>query len=183
MPTTYINFHAPINLHTTQILMGHISLKLTAKFDDFYIMFSTPGGEVSSGITLYNFLRDIPATVTMHNTGNVDSSGNVAFLAADTRYACSNSTFMYHGVYWNVGNMRLVEQNTRQYLRMILADQARMGDIVVNRTAIKSGRIKKFFREAATIDAKQALVMGIIHEIADANIPNGADLISFAFQP
>jgi ATP-dependent protease ClpP protease subunit len=79
MPTTYINFHAQINAHTTQNLMAAIAQKLMAGTDHFYIMLSTPGGEVASGLTLYNFLRAIPARITMHNVGNVDSIGKCNF--------------------------------------------------------------------------------------------------------
>ena len=89
MPTTYINFHAPITQLTCQNLMTVIAQKLTAGTDQFCMLLSTPGGEVQSGITLYNFLRAIPAPVTMHNVGNVHSIGNAIFLAADERYACA----------------------------------------------------------------------------------------------
>ena len=67
MPTTYINFHAPINQLTTQNLMTAISQKMAAGTTDFYILLSTPGGDVASGITVYNFLRGLPHPVTMHN--------------------------------------------------------------------------------------------------------------------
>ena len=43
MPTTYINFHAPVNPHTTQNLMTVIAQKLATGTDHFYIMLSTPG--------------------------------------------------------------------------------------------------------------------------------------------
>jgi ATP-dependent protease ClpP protease subunit len=92
MPKAYINFHAGINQFTAQNFMTVIGQKMAAGIDDFYILFSTPGGEVPSGMTVYNFLRAIPATVTMHNIGNVDSIGNAIFLAANTRLACPHST-------------------------------------------------------------------------------------------
>jgi ATP-dependent protease ClpP protease subunit len=73
MPTTHINFHAPINPHTTQNFMTAISQKLMAGADHFYVLLSTPGDDVQSGLTVYNFLRALPARVTMHNIGNVES--------------------------------------------------------------------------------------------------------------
>ena len=117
MPTTYINFHAPINTVTVQNLMAAISQKLMAGTNEFYFLLSTPGGEVTSGLTLYNFLRAIPAKVTMHNVGNVNSIGNAIFVAADkgNRFACAHSTFMFHGVGVNIQNMRFEERNTREF--------------------------------------------------------------------
>jgi ATP-dependent Clp protease protease subunit len=126
MPTTYINFHAGITQSTVQNLMTVIAQKLAAGTTAFYILLSTPGGQVQSGMTVYNFLRSIPAQITMHNTGNVDSIGNAIFLAANTRYACQHSTFMFHGVGIQVQNLTLKEQRAREILHSILADVARV---------------------------------------------------------
>jgi ATP-dependent protease ClpP protease subunit len=183
MPITYINFHAGITPHTTQNLMTAISQKLVAGATEFYILLSTPGGDVASGVTVYNFLRALPVPVTMHNVGNVDSIGNAIFLAANTRRACAHSTFMFHGVGFDVTNVRLEEKNARELLHGILANQSRIADIIVERTNIDRRRSRQLFREARTKDANDALAVGIIHEIADAAIPAGSDIVSFVFNP
>jgi ATP-dependent protease ClpP protease subunit len=180
MPTTYINFHAQINLQTTQNLMAAISQKLMQGTDAFYFLFSTPGGAVMSGMTLYNFLRAIPAAITMHNVGNVDSIGNAIFVAADAtnRFAAAHSTFMFHGVGVDIQNARLEEKNAREVVHSILADQKRIADILVDRTGFGAGQARKLFREARTKDAVQAKSSGLIADIRDAQIPAGADIIS-----
>jgi ATP-dependent protease ClpP protease subunit len=157
MPTTYINFHAQVNPFTVQNLMTAISQKLASGTDQFYVMLSTPGGHVQSGITVYNFLRALPSRLTMHNIGNVDSIGNAIFLAADERIACAHSTFMFHGVGFDVQNLRVEEKNARELLHGILADQIRIADIIVARTAINRNRSRKLFREARTKNANEAL--------------------------
>lgn len=183
MQTTYINFHAPINQFTAQNLMTAMSQKMTAGTTDFYIMFSTPGGEVPSGVSLYNYLRGVPTDITMHNMGNVNSIGNAIFLAANKRIARAHSTFMFHGVGFEVKSVRLEEKNTREFLRGILADQARIADIIVDRTNINARRARQLFREATTKNAHDALASGLIHNISDIALPAGADVISFVFNP
>jgi ATP-dependent protease ClpP protease subunit len=183
MPTTYINFHAPINTHTTQNLMAAMAQKVVAGTTDFYILLSTPGGEVASGLTVYNFLRALPTPITMHNIGNVDSIGNAIFLAADTRLACAHSTFMFHGVGFDVKSVRLEEKYARELLHGILADQGRIADIIVQRTNINRRRSRQLFREARTKNADDALAAGIIGSIADPTIPAGGDILSFVFNP
>lgn len=183
MPTTYVNFHAAITKHTSQNLMTALAQKMAAGTDHFYFLLSTPGGEVQSGLTVYNFLRAIPVRITMHNIGNVDSIGNAIFLAADERYACAHSTFMFHGVGFDVVNLRVEEKNARELLHGILADQVRIADIIVQRTGINRNHSRKLFREARTKDASNALGTGIIQRITDPNIPAGADLMSFVFPP
>ena len=183
MPTTYINFHAAINPNTAQNLMSAISQKLNAGTTHFFILLSTPGGTVPSGMTVYNFLRGIPAQVTMHNIGNVNSIGNAIFLAANDRFACAHSTFMFHGVGQPIQNLTLEEKRAREILGSILADRTRMADIIVQRTNIPRRRARQLFREARTKNANEALAAGIIQQITDPAIPAGADLISFIFNP
>jgi ATP-dependent protease ClpP protease subunit len=162
MATTYINFHAPVTVQTVQNLMAAISHKLMAGTTDFYFLISTPGGQVMSGLTLYNFLRALPVPVTMHNIGNVDSIGNAIFVAANTRVACAHSTFMFHGVGVDIQNARFEEKNAREVVHSILADQKRIADILVRRTSLTLNQARKLFREAQTKDAVQAQSAGIV---------------------
>lgn len=137
-----------------------------------------------AGVTLYNFLRSIPAPVDMHNMGNVDSIGNAIFLAGRHRYACAHSTFMFHGVGIAAqNNMRIEERNARDLLHSILADQGRISDIIVDRTNISPSGARKLFRETRTKDANGALEAGIIQGISNPTIPLGADMISLVLGP
>jgi ATP-dependent Clp protease, protease subunit len=178
MPTTYINFHAQVTMQTVQNLMAAISHKLMAGTTEFYFLISTPGGQVMSGLTLYNFLRSLPVPLTMHNVGNVDSIGNAIFVAADTRVACAHSTFMFHGVGVDIQNARFEEKNAREVVHSILADQKRIADILVERTRLTLNQARKLFREAQTKDAVHARSAGLVTDIRDAQIPPAADLVS-----
>lgn len=64
------------------------------------------GGNVQSGIFLYNILMSMPFDVVTHNIGNVDSIANAIFLAGRTRYSTRSATFMFHGVAFDLnGNV------------------------------------------------------------------------------
>src|SRR5947208_681344 len=104
---------------------------------EVYLLLSTPGGGVMNGMNLYNVLRAMPFKLTTHNVGNVDSIGNAVFLAGEVRYACPHSTFMFHGVGFDVqGSVRLEEQGLRERLEGVLADQARIASIIEERSHI-----------------------------------------------
>jgi ATP-dependent Clp protease, protease subunit len=150
--------------------------------DEIYLMLSTPGGAVPSGLTLYNFLRSLPCRLVTHNMGNVDSIGNAVFLAADHRIACPHSTFMFHGVGFDVTNgMRLEEKNVRESLESILSDQKRIGNVISDRTSITPNETGELFREASTKDANFAFQKGIVHEISDLQIPAGCPILTLVF--
>jgi ATP-dependent protease ClpP protease subunit len=138
---------------------------------------------VPKGITTYNTLRAMPFKLVTHNVGNVDSVGNVVFLAGEERLACPHSTFMFHGVAWPANEG---EQLTRGVLRErtdgLLADEKRIGSIIRERTNLRAADVDALFSEAKTKDATEAVSGGIVHEIKDVQIPPGIPIFSLVFQ-
>ena len=181
--TTYISFSAEIVPQTTETLIAVLSEQVNKKVDEVYLMLSTPGGSVMHGLNLYNVLKGLPLKLIVHNVGNVDSIGNAVFLAGIERYACPQSTFMFHGVGFDIKNsQRLEEKFLRERLDGLLQDQRRIGAIIGQHTNLNDRQIRNLFREARTKDADYALSCGIIHAIRDVNIPAGNPIISLVFQ-
>lgn len=178
MTITYLNFHAPITDKSVQSVIAVVSQLSVAGTTDLELLFSTPGGSVSSGIALYNFLRAVPLNLTIHNMGNVDSIGNAIFLAGRLRNACPHSTFMFHGVGFDFNNVHFKEQNLRETLQSLQADQTRMASIICDRTSLKTDEAAELFREARTKNANDALVAGIVHTISDVKIPAGSTILT-----
>ena len=136
-----------------------------------------------NGMNLYNMMRAMPFKLITHNVGNVDSIGNTIFLAGEERYASPHSTFMFHGVGFNMPEgVRLEEKLLRERLDGILADQKRIGSVIEERTQLPTNKIKALFREAGTKDAPYAASVGIVHEIRELQIPAGSPVISLVFQ-
>ena len=68
-----------------------------------------------NGLNIYNVLIGMPFELITHNVGNVDSIANAVFLAGTKRYACPHSTFMFHGVGFDItAGMRLEEKFLKQ---------------------------------------------------------------------
>jgi ATP-dependent protease ClpP protease subunit len=181
--TVYISFSAEIIPHTTESLIATAANFVNQGTKQIYLMISTPGGSVMHGMNLYNVLRSLPVELITHNVGNVDSIGNAVFLAGSKRYACANSTFMFHGVGFDVRQqIRMEEKFLRERLDSITADQKRIGDIISQRTRISKEDVEKLFLEAQTKDAAFAAGCGIIDEIRDVQIPVGSPVVALVFQ-
>ena len=181
--TTYVSFSAEIIPQTTETLIAVMAEQANKNENEVYLLLSTPGGKVMCGMTLYNTLRSMPFKLIIHNVGNVDSIGNAIFLAGNERYASPHSTFMFHGVGFDMPQgSRLEEKNTREKLDAILQDQTRIGAIIRDHTNLDEGQVSELFREARTKDAEWALEKGIINNIRDVNIPPGSPIISLVFQ-
>ena len=135
------------------------------------------------GVSLFNALRAMPFKLITHNVGNVDSIGNAVFLAGEERYACSNSTFMFHGVGFDITNaMRFEEKLLRERLNSILSDQRRIGQIIQSRTTIPEAEVERLFLEQQTKDVTYARANGIIHDVREVKIPHGVPVLQLVFK-
>ena len=182
-PRQYLSFSAEISPITTESLL-HVCAQVIEKgIPEVYLLLSTPGGSVMNGMNIYNVLRGMPFNLITHNVGNVDSIGNVVFLAGNERYASPHTTFTYHGVYYEFAQKRFEEKDSRELLQAIQADHARMAAIIAQRASFTDdAEIRKLFLEAETRDTAFAQAKRIIHAVRDVEIPAGAPVHQFVFQ-
>ncbi len=182
-PLVYVSFSAEINANTTESLISVMANCSNLQVKEVYLLLSTGGGQVMEGMNLYNVLRGMPFELTTHNVGNVDSIGNVIFLAGHKRYATPNATFMFHGVGFDVKlNQRLEEKNLRELLNGVDSNHKRFGDIITQHTSLSAKESASLFREAKTEDATWAIDKGVIHEIRDVQLASGCPIISLVFK-
>jgi len=173
----YVSFCGRIQRESMNALIGTCTELANAGVDALYLMLSTPGGSVESAVAAYNLLRGMPFRVTTHNVGSVDSMGNVLFLAGDERYACPHSSFMFHGVGFNVSSRTRFEmKNLREKVDSVESDQRKIAAILADRTRIPAGKIDALFHEAVTREPDYALAHGIIDDVRELVIPAGAEV-------
>ena len=178
----YITFSAEINTSTTESLLAVLAQAVTEGYEEVHLLLSTQGGSVMSGMNLYNVMRGLPYHLITHNVGNVDSIGNVVFLAGKQRYACPQTTFTFHGVLYDTGQREIQEERLLQTrLDSVRREHDRIGAIVAERTEISQERAAGFFAEAETINAADAVGLGIVHEIRPITIPAGAAIAALTF--
>ena len=179
----YLSFSAEINTNTAENLMAVFAQHYNTGVRDFYLLFSSTGGSVVSGINIYNYLRSLPIKLTTHNIGIVDSIANVIFLAADTRYAVKNSSFLFHGVGFDIMQpTRFEEKNVKEKMEMIQRDQKLIADIIAERTKLSVTEVEEMFLETKTKTPQEAKDKDIIADIKEVKIPDGAQVFQFVFQ-
>ncbi len=179
----YLSFSAEVNVSTTEILLAAATQFATRGVKTINLLLSTAGGQVTSGITLYNTLRALPIKLITHNMGSVNSVGNVVFLAGEERYSSQNATFMFHGVGFEVPSQTRFEQkNLRERLDSLIADEKKLGEIIADRTSLTPQEVNQLFLEAVTKDANYARSKGIIDEIRDVQIPPGSAVQQLVFK-
>lgn len=174
--TVYINFYDAIDLvkvnkfilFTTDLINKHNPTEL-------YYFFSSKGGDVDAGFTLYNFLVSLQSKliVTIHNIGTVDSIANIIFVAAQKRYAAPNASFLFHGISLNFNAAPQGRTAIKENLSMLDGMESRMAATLTKNTKMTEEEIKILFHQGEGKDVKFALEKGIISEIKTPSIPKG----------
>lgn len=153
-----------------------VSANLNPNINHLYILINTPGGGVNLGIVIHNYLKSLPIEVTTHNVGQVDSIGNVIFVAGKNRFANSNSTFLFHGVasgQW----AGLSVPKAKEAISQLENDENRMTTILRENTNLLARDIRAFYREGKSITPEKALEKGIIQEVKEVEIDPRARVI------
>ncbi|MBS0250136.1 MAG: ATP-dependent Clp protease proteolytic subunit [Proteobacteria bacterium] len=165
-------FSAGIDPQSANAFIQQLAQLQAAKVDKLTIAMNSGGGNVHAGILMYNAIRAMPFEVTTHNIGHVDSIANIIFLAGSTRYACGPSTFMFHGVGFDLNaGQRLEEASLEAMLDTVLTDHKRMSAIIAGQTGLSPEAGMELFKQQKTKDAKWAKDNGLIKEIRDFAYP------------
>lgn len=176
----YINYVDGIDQNKVKNIIGIISnIYAQEKPDILYFLISSNGGEVDAGVTLYNFLKSLPVKIITHNIGSIDSIANVIFVAGDERFAVPHSTFLFHGVIFNlIGPTSLSLPQLNEMKDRINKNHDTIAGIVCENTKMEEKEIKELFAQGETKDANFALQKGIVNEIKLAEIPKDAPFIT-----
>ena len=171
----YITFSSDIGPPSVDAIIKACTQMRDKGVKCIYILFSTTGGSTIHGIHLYNVLRGLDVRIITHNTGSVNSIGNVVFLAGQERYCVPNSSFLFHQVGIKMREGHCTTKDLLEKLDTITADQNNIIRIVQTRTRFSSREeVEKLFQHQVTKDSAYAKKRGIVHDIKPSRIPKGA---------
>lgn len=177
--TIFVNYFDSITDQKAKALMAICADLMLRKPTQLYFLFSSQGGSVNAGITLYNYLRALPTEIVMHNTGSIDSIATVIFLAGQKRYAATHSTFLFHGVQCNFGQgSSLNAAQLQERTSNLQQDENKMAGILTGCSKLTDGEVRELFRQGESKDLAFAIDKGIIHEIRDPKVPPDAPFIA-----
>jgi ATP-dependent Clp protease protease subunit len=180
VPAVYIKFFARVDQATISALMSAVEQKLAQGAKELVLLLSSPGGTVFHGLTAYNFLRGIPATVTTHNFGSVDSIGVVLFCAGSHRFSVPHARFLLHAVQANFSQgASLEEQQLEERLKGLRIDIENIAGVIAANTGRSEEAVTQDMLNRTTLNPEQAVDYGLVHEIREQLLPpGGGELVS-----
>lgn len=177
-----VSFNSQVDQGTASALMAVLGQAINDGHDEIHLLLNTPGGTVGDGIAVYNFIRALHPRVVTYNVGSVNSIGNVIYQAGDARICAITSSFMFHGVGFDINNARFELKELRERVQNIQNDQAMISEIMVRHTRLNTADIDKLFLEMAFLRADEALNRGIADEVRDIYLPPGLPVMQLVFQ-
>lgn len=92
-----INFAGKVTLKKTNDLTSYIHKQMQEGVKDFILNINSSGGDSDAGISAYQYLKQLPISITTYNTGNVQSAAALIYCSGAKRYTLPHSFFMLHG--------------------------------------------------------------------------------------
>lgn len=180
---TVIKFFAPVNEVTIYALMGLIESRMKEGRNTFSLLISSLGGSVFHGLSAFNYLRGIPADITTHNFGSVDSIGVVLYCGGKRRFCVPQARFLLHGVsipFQHGANLK--EKQLEEKLKSLRSDVENIARAIAASTGQDAKKVAKAMLDRSTLNPEQALKWGLVHEIKTELYPLGSEVISIQYQ-
>ena len=178
-----IRFFAPVIDATVNALMNAVDQKMKQGIKEFIILISSPGGSVIHGMSAYNYLKGLPASITTHNFGSVDSIGIVLYCAGSKRLSVPQARFLFHGV--NVqfqGQQNLDEKLLEERLKGLRIDMENIAKVIAANTGKSARDATDAMFERITLNPEEARSWGLVHEIQSELFEAGSEVIAIQFQ-
>lgn len=169
---------AEVNPQTALALMRAIDSRIAGGATHVHLLLSSPGGSVFHGLSIHNFLRGVPASVTTYNFGSVDSIGVVIFCAGSKRHCVPNARFHIHGVKLNFkGPAVFDEKGLEECLKLLKTDYTNVARVIAATTGRAERTVLKDMNTQTSLMPEQAKKYGLVHEVNAHLLPEGAGMI------
>lgn len=149
------------------IITSLLYLEKTDPDSPVTLIINSPGGEVRSGLAVYDVLSLMKSPVITVCMGQAASMGSIIFLAGDKKIMLPHSELMIHDPSYgsfNADHMKPHEIQERVDSLRKTGDE--LVRIVVNRTGNDEETIRQKMKEDSFFNADEALAFGLATKIA-----------------
>ena len=162
----------PIEDHMANLIIAQMLFLESENPDkDIHLYINSPGGEVYSGMAIYDTIQYVPCDVATFSVGLCASMGTVLLTAgaAGKRHAMPNSTIhMHQPLSGTQGQASDIEIHARETLRI----QDRLRQIIADHTGQSYERIARDSDRDFWLNAEQAAEYGLVDEVLKPDPPS-----------
>ncbi len=162
-----IFFNKPCDSETCCELMKQLMyLEEDDNTSEVTIYINSPGGEVTSGIAVYDYIRLMKSPVRTVCTGICASMASILFLAGDKREMFPHTEVMMHDPSYSLKTFDGVKPNQiAELLANIVKTRDMIAGIIAQRTGMQFDEVLKITANDSYFKADEALKLGIATKI------------------
>lgn len=124
-------------------------------------------------------MKALPVQITTHNIGQIDSIASVIFAAGTKRCANAQASFLFHGVSMHYEHQDFIESQLQEQYIQVKRLRENIASAFASYTGLSIADAQALMVSGATVlSAQEALSKAIIHEIRDAAIPPGSQVVA-----
>lgn len=151
-----------IDINLSNIVIGQLLYLDKESNEDIFVYINSPGGEITSGMAIYDTFNYIKSTVITIGIGICASMGAFLLACGNKRYALENTEIMIHEPSSEVGG---IASNIKLQSDRILKKRKLITSILAKKTKKNYKQILHDTKNDYYMSAKEALKYGIIDEI------------------
>lgn len=169
----YLNRDIFIDLSISTAIVSEVLLQLMYlekqdKNTPVNIYINSPGGSVTDGMVLYDFIRMMKAPVNTICTGMAASMGAIIYLAGDNRYIFPHSKIMIHDAsFSNAEFSGLKPDEIQEKTNSLLETTKMLRKIVSERTGQSLKSVTAKMKQDSYFKADEALKYGLVTAVVD----------------
>lgn len=127
---------------------------------------SSPGGQVDSGMAVYDLIRLMRSPVRTVCIGLAASMGSILFLAGDTRAMLPDTRLMIHDPSFGGGNMTGKKPlQLQKELEGLMQIREVLTAVIAERTGLSVEQVREMTAEDTYLTARRSLELGLATEI------------------
>ena len=159
-----------VDSESMQSLMEQfLYLSSESPFDEITLYINSPGGEVSSGLALYDVMRLSKTPLRTVCIGTAASMGAILFLAGDKREMLPNSQIMIHDPAPGGGSMAgMKPHEMEENLEKLKKTQSTITDIISSVTKQSKKTVLAKTKKDSFFSAEEALNFGLATDIVQS---------------
>lgn len=159
----------PINDQVANLIVAQLLfLDREDNEKDIHFFINSPGGQVYSGMAIYDTMQMVSAPIATYAVGLTASFGTLLLLAGTKgkRYALPNATIHMHQPLGGAqGQASDIEIQAREILRL----KTTLNTIIMRHTNMTEEQVLKYTDRDIYFTADQAKELGVIDSIAELN--------------
>lgn len=152
-----------VNCETcAELIKQLLFLEREGKGEEIKLYINSPGGDVHSGLAVYDCMRLISSPITTICIGDSASMGAILFLAGDKRLMLPNVRIMIHDPSFSVGNVAGKKPHQiKAVLDKLIESQKSLSAIIAERTGQSLKKVCEVTKEDSYFNSEEAIKFGL----------------------